>query len=354
MRFLYKSFFNNTIYDYLISLAIFLSLILIIKVIELYIIKYLKRLAHKTETEFDDFLIIVIEKILTPMAYFLSLFFALRILNLSPKIHKILDIYLLTVFTIYIVKFLNNLIQFGLAQYAKKHKADELLERSLKGILNVAKVIIWAGAIIFYFDNIGFKISTIIAELGIGGIAVAMAAQSVLKDLFSYFCILFDRPFKVGDNIMLGEFFGTVEYIGIKTTRIRSVNGEQIIMSNTDLTDSRVRNFKNMTERRALFRFGVTYQTSIEKLKEISEIVKNIIENIPDARFDRVHFISFGDFSLVFEVVYFVLSNDYKKYADIQQSINLKLKEELEKRQIEFAYPTQTIFVENTDKISIK
>ncbi|HOK40495.1 MAG TPA: mechanosensitive ion channel family protein [bacterium] len=350
-KFLFKSIYNNTIYDYLVSFAIFLSLILLIKVVELYIIKYLKRLAQKTETEFDDFLIVVIEKVLTPMSYFLSFFFALKILNFSSKIHKILEIYLLTVFTIYVVKFLNNLIQFGLMQYAKKHKADELLERSLKGIVNVSKVIIWSGAIIFYFDNIGFKISTIIAGLGIGGIAVAMAAQSVLKDLFSYFCILFDRPFKVGDLIIIGDFSGTVEYIGIKTTRIRSVNGEQIIMSNIDLTDSRLRNYKNMTERRALFRFGVTYQTSLEKLKEISDIVKNIIENIPDTRFDRVHFISFGDFSLLFEVVYFVLSADYKKYADIQQSINLKLKEELEKRQIEFAYPTQTIYIGNHEKI---
>ncbi|HPO45752.1 MAG TPA: mechanosensitive ion channel, partial [Spirochaetota bacterium] len=140
---------------------------------------------------------------------------------------------------------------------------------------------------------------------------------------------------------------GTVEHIGIKTSRIRSLGGEQIIFSNTDLTDSRVRNYKLMEKRRVLFRFGVTYQTSSERLKEIPKIVENIIRNVKDTTFDRAHFFSYGDSSLIFEIVYYVLSPDYNKYMDIQQDINFAIKEDFDKRGIEFAYPTQTLYLRN-------
>ncbi|MCK4428221.1 MAG: mechanosensitive ion channel family protein, partial [candidate division Zixibacteria bacterium] len=194
----------------------------------------------------------------------------------------------------------------------------------------------------------GFKISTVIAGLGIGGIAVALAAQAILGDLFSYFSILFDRPFEVGDFIILDDYLGTIEHIGIKTTRVRSLGGEQLVFSNADLTNSRLRNYKRMAKRRVVFKLGVTYQTTLEQVKEIPTIIKNIIQNITDTVFDRAHFSSYGDFSLVFETVYYVLSRDYNKYMNIQQEINFAIKEEFEKRGIEFAYPTQTLFLEKT------
>ncbi|MEE9594372.1 MAG: mechanosensitive ion channel family protein, partial [Candidatus Hydrothermarchaeales archaeon] len=215
----------------------------------------------------------------------------------------------------------------------------------LKAIRPVIKVFIWGFGVIFLLDNLGFEISTVVAGLGIGGIAVALAAQAVLGDLFSYFAIMIDRPFEIGDFIIVGDYLGTVEHVGIKTTRIRSLGGEQLVFSNTDLTNSRVRNYKRMEKRRVLFTMGVTYQTSHEKLKEIPTVIRDIIENISDTVFDRAHFSSYGDFSLVFEVAYYVASGDYKKYMDIQQEINLKIKEEFEKRGIEFAYPTQTVYL---------
>jgi small-conductance mechanosensitive channel len=154
----------------------------------------------------------------------------------------------------------------------------------------------------------------------------------------------------LGDFIIIGEYLGTVEYIGIKTTRIRSLSGEQLVFSNTDLTDSRVRNYKRMAKRRVSFRFGVTYQTPLDKLKEIPKIVENIIKNIDDTIFDRTHFVSYGDFSLIFEVVYYILGSDYNKYMDIQQKINLGIKEEFEKLNVEFAYPTQTIYLNKSNE----
>jgi small-conductance mechanosensitive channel len=194
-------------------------------------------------------------------------------------------------------------------------------------------------------DNLGFNISAVIAGLGIGGIAIALAAQAILGDLFSYFVIFFDRPFEVGDFIVVGDKTGTVEYTGIKTTRIRALSGEQLVFSNTDLTNSRIHNFKKMQERRVVFKLGVVYQTPTAQLEEIPKIVRAIIEKHTDVRFDRGHFASYSDFSLNFEFVYFVFGAEYVKYMDTQQSINLEIYKEFEKRKIEFAYPTQTLYL---------
>jgi small-conductance mechanosensitive channel len=240
------------------------------------------------------------------------------------------------------------LASWGISTYLAKKQQDPTVARSLDGMLWAIKLLIWAMAVIILLDNLGYKVSTLLAGLGIGGIAVAIAAQALLKDFFSYFSIVFDHPFRIGDFIIIGDFMGTVEYIGIKTTRIRSLGGEQLIFSNTDLTDSRVRNYKLMEKRRVLFRIGVTYQTPLSQLKEIPKIIEHIIKKINDTSFDRAHFFSYGDFSLVFEIVYFVLSPDYNKYMDIQQEINLAISEEFEKRKIQFAYLTQTLYLQKS------
>ncbi len=199
-------------------------------------------------------------------------------------------------------------------------------------------------------DNLGVKISAVVAGLGIGGIAVALAAQAFLGDLFSSFAIFFDKPFEVGDFIIVGDKLGVVEYIGIKTTRLRAIGGEQLIFANHDLTNSRIHNFKKMERRRVVFNLGVIYQTSAEQLRKIPLIVKDIITKQPDVAFDRGHFASFGDFSINFEFVYFVEGADYNKYMDIQQTINLSIYEAFENERIEFAYPTQTLFVSKTNQ----
>ena len=338
-------FWGNRVQDYFVSLATFLGALIIIKLFEIILLRRLKGWAQRTATTIDDFLINIIEKIVTPLLCFGAFYLGIKTLVLAPLIKRIVDIAALAIVTIFSIRFLTAFIGYGFSVYSRKRMADEALERSLGGVLRVTKVIIWALAIIFFLDNLGFKISTVIAGLGIGGIAVALAAQAVLKDLFSYFSILFDRPFETGDFIIIGDFLGAVEHIGIKTTRIRSLGGEQLVFSNSDLTDSRIRNYKRMEKRRVPFKFGVTYQTPVEKLKEIPQMVENIIKNIEDATFDRTHFVSYGDFSLIFEVVYYIFGADYNKYMDVQQKINLAIKKEFEKRQIEFAYPTQTIYV---------
>ena len=205
-------------------------------------------------------------------------------------------------------------------------------------------------SIILLFDNLGLNITSLLAGLGIGGVALAFSAQSILVDLFCWFTIVFDKPFVVGDFILVGDKSGTVESIGVKTTRLRSLNGEQIILANSDLTKSRINNFKTLVERRVLFKVGVTYDTSSDQLKNIPQLVKTCVEETEGTRFGRTHFVAYGAYSLDFEIVYYVLSNDYDVYLDRLQSVNLKLKEAFEKANIGFAYPTQTLLVQNTSE----
>jgi small-conductance mechanosensitive channel len=189
------------------------------------------------------------------------------------------------------------------------------------------------------------NITTLIAGLGVGGIAVALAVQSILSDLFASLSILLDKPFAVGHFIVVDSIAGTVAHVGLKTTRVRSLSGEEIVLSNTDLLKSRIHNYKRLFERRVLFGFGVTYNTGYDALAAIPSVVREIVQSIPKTRFDRAHFKDYGDSSLNFEVVYFVLDSDYNVYMDVQQAINLEIYRRFEQARIEFAFPTRTLYV---------
>ena len=340
-----EEFWNNSVLDYLIAVGLFVAGIVLIKIIQAVVLARLKRWAKKTTTSLDDFILELVQRLALPLAYFGAFYLSANSLTLNALLKKVINTLGVAILTFFAARLAVSLITYGLSIYQKTRGGDENFERSLNGVLKVTRVVIWGLAIVFFLDNLGFKISAVVAGLGIGGVAVALAAQAVLKDLFSYFAILFDRPFEIGDFIIIGDYLGTIEQIGIKTTRVRSLGGEQLIFSNADLTDSRIRNYKKMDQRRVVFKLGVTYQTSLDKLKAIPGIIKKIIDNVKDTKFDRAHFSSYGDFNLVIEVVYYVMSRDYNKYMDIQQEINFAIKEEFEKRKIEFAYPTQTVFV---------
>jgi small-conductance mechanosensitive channel len=229
---------------------------------------------------------------------------------------------------------------------------DRAAVGSLSIISFVVNVVIWAMVLLLTLDNLGIDITALIAGLGIGGIAVALAVQNVLGDLFASLSITLDRPFVVGDFLILGDFLGSVEYIGIKSTRLRSLSGEQIIISNSDLLGSRVRNYGRMQERRVVFATRVTYQTPVEHVEQIPALIRQIIESQPGTRFDRCHFAQHAPASLDYETVYYVLSADFNKYMDIQQAINLRLHRELLQRGVEFAYPTQKIYLVSPESAS--
>lgn len=344
-----QNFLGNRILDYLIAVVVLLVGFFVVSFGIRYIVKRVKIFSEKTVTTIDDFFVSVLENLAVPFLYFFVFYVSAKSLTFHPYLEKGLNYFCLAIVMFFIARLLIMLIGYGIKTYLAKSGSDAVLERSLQGIAIVTKVLVWGGAVIFFLDNLGFKISAVIAGLGIGGVAVALAAQTILKDLFSYFSIIFDQPFKIGDFVIVGDCMGTIEYIGIKTTRMRSLGGEMLIFSNSDLTDSRLRNYRLMEKRRVVFRLGVVYETPVEKLKDIPKIIENIIKNVKDTFFDRAHFLSYGDFSLMFEIVYYVIGPDYNKYMDIQQEINIFIKEEFERRRIEFAFPTQTLYVNKSD-----
>jgi len=209
----------------------------------------------------------------------------------------------------------------------------------------ITKILLWTIILLIALDNLGINISALVAGLGIGGIAVALAVQNILGDLFASFSIFLDKPFVIGDFIIVDTYLGTIEHIGLKTTRVRSLSGEQLVFANADLLKSRIRNYKRMYERRVVFTLGVIYQTSYEKLKKIPEIIQDIIEKQTQTRFDRAHFKEYGPYSLNFEIVYWVESPDYNLYMNIQQKTNLEIFQRFDDENIEFAYPSQSLYI---------
>ncbi len=340
-----KTIWGNSYEAYLITLGSFLIGVILILLTKKIILVKLKKWANSTETTFDDLLVKTIEKSFIPIFYFGIFYLSIKNLVLSKSFENGLNIVIAIITTFLVVRTIIAIVNYFLVAYLKKSEDSEQRKKQIKGIRGLINLLIWSIALIFLLDNLGVKISAVVAGLGIGGIAVALAAQAFLGDLFSYFAIFFDKPFEIGDFIIVGDKLGAVEHIGIKTTRVRALGGEQLVFSNHDLTNSRIHNYKKMEKRRVVFKLGVIYQTSSQKLKLIPKIVKDIIEKQEDATFDRAHFASYGDFSLNFEFVYYVTGADYNKYMDIQQEINLTIFEEFEKAEIEFAYPTQTVFV---------
>lgn len=351
--FFQQTYFQNRVIDYIIAIAIFILLVISIQITKSILLKLLKNWVKKTTTKIDNKFVKAFEEKIKPflnLIYFGAFYISIKRLTMNLQIERFFNIFVIILLTFFGIRFLLSITIYGLETYWVKKEKNQAKKQALKGIITILKIIVWGIFLIILLDNLGIKISALVAGLGIGGIAIALAAQSVLGDLFSYFIIFFDRPFEIGDFIIIGDFLGTVEDIGIKTTRLRSLGGEELIFSNQDLTNSRVRNYKRMNRRRIVFKFGVIYQTTLTQLKKIPQIVEEIITQIPEATFDRAHFAAYADFSLNFEVVYYINSSDYKKYMDIQQEINFQLKETFEKQKIEFAYPTQTVFLSNENK----
>jgi small-conductance mechanosensitive channel len=347
--FLNQIYFGNTILKYITAIGIFVLVIIVVKIFRIVVLKRLKKWAAKTQTTIDDFILNGIKKSIIPILYYSAIYFAARSLNLSDSARNIFDVLSIVVVTFFIVRLITSTLDYSIISYAAKQEEADQKAKQLKSISALARIIIWGVGLVFLLDNLGFDISAVVAGLGIGGIAVALAAQTILGDLFSYFIIFFDRPFELGDYIKVGDKNGTIEHIGIKTTRIRALNGEQLVFSNTDLTSSRLHNFKKLQKRRIVFMLGVIYETPAEKLKLIPGLVKNIISEEENSDYDRGHFKEFGDFSLNFEFVYYVLSSDYATYMDTQHNINMKIFDKFKEEGIEFAYPTQLVYVNKAD-----
>ena len=343
---------GNTGSNYLLAIIIFVALIVVLKIFQVVVLRRLKKAAKKTKTDLDDVLIKLVDKIKPPFYIFVALYIAIKLLMLSDFLSKLIDSLFIIVIAYQIIQALQKLIDYSVKKMLARSEndAESSNKQVVKSIGSIAKIILWAVAILIVLANLGINVTSLIAGLGIGGIAVALALQNVLGDVFSSFSIFVDKPFKVGDYIAIGEDRGIVEKIGIKTTRIKTLQGEELIVPNQELTNSRVHNFKKMERRRAAFNLGIVYDTSAEQLRKIPEIIKEIIDKEKVAEFNRCYFKEYGDFSLNFETVYYVTSPEYIDYINAQQSINLAIKERFEKEGIEFAYPTQTLLIQKDER----
>ncbi len=340
-----RTYFNNTVADYLIALGIIIAGMIIINVFKKLLLKRVGRWADSTATNADNFVINKVDQFGIPALYIFIIYSGINYLHLTDKAQSYLEKGITIVITVLVIQLISTTVIVLLKTYLRQQDNAEEKIKQVSGIKVIINIIIWSVGILFLLDNMGKNVSAIITGLGIGGIAVALAAQNILGDLFNYFVIFFDRPFEIGDFLVIDDKNGVVEHIGIKTTRIKTLSGEQLVFSNSDLTKSRIHNYKRMQRRRVLFRFGVTYQTSHANLKEIPTIMKSIVLEQHPVEFDRSHFAAYGNFSLDFETVYYVLDADYTTYMNIHQAINLRMYEEFEKREIAFAYPTQTLFL---------
>ncbi len=274
-----------------------------------------------------------------------AIYVGTTLLDLPDAVHRLISSVFIVALFVQLAVWADRIASAILAWRLSALKSRATTRNALALIQFVVRVAVWSLALLLIFENLGFDVTALVAGLGVGGIAVALAAQSVLGDLFSSLAIVLDRPFEVGDFIVFGDQSGTVEKIGIKTTRIRALSGEQIAVSNSDLVQTRVHNFKRMQERRIVLVLGVTYDTPADKLERIPEMVKTIVEAREGVRFDRAHFRSFGGSALEVEVVYWVLSGDYTVYMDCQQAINFAIFRAFEEDGIEFAFPSQTLYV---------
>lgn len=342
-----KTFLNNSLGSWITAFLAGAVTLVVLRVLRRILIRRLAAVAERTPTEIDDFIVDLLRRIKTLFLFALALYVASLFLLLPPQIRKLLDTAIIIVLLFQVAIWGNGFITFNVKRYVKKKMAEDAASVTTISALGViSKAVLWLVILLLVLDNMGIDITALVAGLGIGGIAVALAAQNILGDLFASLAIVLDKPFVLGDFIIVGDFLGSVEYIGLKTTRLRSLSGEQLVFNNSDLLQSRIRNFKRMYERRIVFTLGVVYQTSYEKLAAIAGMIREIIEAQPQTRFDRAHFKQYGNFSLDFEVVYYVKSPDYNVYMDMQQAINLAIFRRFEREEIEFAYPTQTLFVE--------
>lgn len=330
---------GNRLTHYLTAAVVFLILLLLLRILQRKVFTRFKSWAEKNPDPRQTFVLSLIQQSLIPLLYAGAFYFGLQQLVLSEQISRFVNLAAVCVMTFQLTQLVLAVTVY-LLEKTWFNPGQAGVTSVHKSILTLIKFAGWSIAFIFVLDNLGFNVSAVVAGLGIGGIAVALAAQTILGDLFNYFVIFFDRPFEEGDSIVFEEYQGVIENIGIKSTRIRALGGEQIVISNSNLTGAKIRNYKRMAQRRVLFSLGVIYETPKEKLEKIPGLIRSMIEAAPNTRFDRAHFKEFGEFSLNFEVVYFAVGADYNAYMDTRQKINFAILDVFAREKIEFAYPT--------------
>lgn len=332
--------------SWILAGAIFLVTLTAVYLVRGIIVWRVAKLAERTSTVWDDAAVDALRQTRAWFVLALAAFCASLVLVPSER-REILETAMVLVLLLQAALWGNVLIRSAADRLvARRATQDPAAAMTVSALAMIGKLVLLVLILLLALENMGIDVTALIAGLGVGGIAVALAVQNILGDLLASLSIVFDKPFVPGDFVIVGDQMGTVRHIGMKTTRLESLSGEQLIFSNNDLLQSRIRNFKRMQERRVVFAVGVTYDTPRAILRKIPVALRESVEAQQDVRFDRAHFKDFGDFSLNYEIVYYVLSPDFALYMDVQQAINLAIHERFEQLGVEFAFPTQTLYVQ--------
>ena len=300
---------------------------------------------QRTTTRLDDVLVAVLRSVRPGFLWLLAGWFATRLLTLDPAFDGALRTAAILVVLLQIGVAANVGLQSLGTYYRDREEVDGGRRTTVAAFTFLGRLVLYVVVVLLILENLGVDITALLAGIGIGAVAIGLALQNILGDLFASLSILFDKPFEIGDFVVVDDLSGTIENVGLRTTRVRALSGEQLVFANNDLLQSRIRNYKRMRERRAVVALGVTYDTPSERLRELPDVIRTIIEAQDGVRFDRAHFKAFGASSLDFEVVYWVLEPDYETYMNVNQAIHLELFDAFAARGVEFAFPTRTVHV---------
>lgn len=352
MEFLDKVILGNPVRAWLGALAILLGLVILYALIKKLLLGRIVALSSRTRTNLDDALAAAIDATKPWLLLFIAVQFAVRPLDLSSQVGAWMTRLAIAAGLIQIGFWVSAWLHVLLQSWNERRWGDDPeASMTLRFVGWAVSVAVWAIVVMLVLENLGVDISALVAGLGIGGIAVALAVQSVLGDLLASLSILLDKPFVVGDYLAVDDLGGTVESIGLNSTRLTSLTGEQLVFSNKDLLQSRIRNYGRMEERRVLFRIGVVYGTPPDVVEKVPGMLRSAIESHELTRFNRSHFKEFGDSALIFETVYFMTVPDYGTYMDVQQAVNLEMLRRFAAEGIEFAYPTQHLYLEKLETV---
>lgn len=345
---------HNSLRAWLVALVITLGIGLTITLFKRLAIRRLSKVARRSSTKIDDAVVNALQNTRLWLVYVVALYLGIQDLTLPSQVVHVIGVLATLAAFIQLGFWLSALLKFWIDNARERAMStDASAASSLSALSFVGRVILWAVILLVVLDNLGVNVTTLVASLGVGGIAIGFALQSILGDLFASLSIILDKPFVIGDFIIADAFVGTVENIGIKTTRVRSLGGELLIFSNSDLIKSRLRNYRHMQQRRIVFSFGVLYNTPVDKIERIAKMVQDIIDAQETVRFDRAHFKAFGAYSLEFEVVYWMLTPDYTIYMDTQQRINLAMMRDFEQAGIGFALSSRTLYHDGPIRVEV-
>ncbi|MFS2216012.1 mechanosensitive ion channel family protein [Telluria sp. Tellsp104] len=336
-------FFNNTTLAWLTALGIAAGVALALYIVKRLGVHHMRKLAERTETRLDDIAVEALDGTRLLAIVIMGLFAGSKFLVLPLEVHLFATRAAIVTGLIQAAVWGHRALRAWLTDYYQSRAGDPARATSAAAVGFIAQTVLWTVLMLMVLDNLGVNITTLVASLGIGGIAVALAVQNILGDLFASLSIVLDKPFVVGDFIIVDKYLGTVEYVGLKTTRLRSLGGEQLVFSNADLLKSRLQNMTRMSRRRVVFTVAVAYETPTDKLRLIPPLLTELVKAQEGVTFDRAHFAGMVAPSLNFDVVYWVESADYVRYMDIQQEIYLQLMDRFAALEIEFAFPTQRL-----------